>query len=256
MTKFRQELRQCPYCLNEEKTTVWELIDPNEDPDLRELLLRKELQVFTCSNCGRTFRMVEPLTYIDRKLGFAAYFSPNLQSLFKQGYLRDFNILPDEMLSDVPLHLRQNEAGWRLRLCPDMNSLLEKIHIFTAGLDDRLMEVVKLALAARLLSDEGKRVEMLRFLACNDQEMLFIAQYAPAETENSLDVSAASDDSSDGATAEGTKAEGGKTEELTVARELYVNTERLLGNSLGEDRHWSIIDRGFALRLVAPDKNH
>ena len=47
MTRLHRELITCNYCGNEEPMTLFDLIDLEEDPDLKERILQKISSYFT-----------------------------------------------------------------------------------------------------------------------------------------------------------------------------------------------------------------
>lgn len=217
MTTFHKDYRNCPYCMSEEVVTLWDRLDAREDPDLKQRLLRKELQVLDCQNCGRRFVLGEPLLYLDATVGLLAYVSPSLHDVAEEKgaialRLEDLH-LEEVSLEDYPLR----------RLCSDYSQLLEKIHLADAGLDDRLVEVMKLAARSRLHSDEGRLVRDLYFLAADEQELLFFTAY-----------------------------EEGETEEISLDRNIYYRAEEMLRPRLQteESSSWLMIDEAYARRLI------
>lgn len=220
MTQFRKEARICPYCLSEEPVTIWLSVDAQKDPDLREKLLRKELQVLDCANCGRHFALAEPLLYRDEAHKLVLYTDPRFEE-------------PEEGWQEQMPQLAGDYPDWQLRLCGTANELIEKIHLFEAGLDDRIMEVVKLALASRLLTEEGRRVKELHFLAAEPERFLWIVEYEPGEGE-----------------AVEPEDEEERFETLALSPELYTNAAGLLQDKLPELKGWQHIDEAYARSLI------
>ncbi len=155
MTKFHRELLECNYCLNEENVPVWDVVDAEEDPDLVEKILLKELQTFVCSNCQRSYVIPRPFLLIDRPNKSLIYFEGREKEKMPESVPRqeDGSLLP-ELEEKLPHDFGFPTEDFSLRLVSDYNALIEKIHIERAGLSDRLLEVLKLAMQTRLLDDD------------------------------------------------------------------------------------------------------
>jgi len=163
-TTFHQVLAQCPVCLNEDTLTIWDMIDASTDPDLKEKLLRKTLQSLDCRNCGNATLIASPLTYLDPDQGLLIECRPDLDPAELEnrlGQLRQDPELAGELAGDSCL-----------RLVASMNDLIEKIHAREQQLDDRVLEIVKLAVL-RHGSGETAIAE-LRFVRAGADELHFV----------------------------------------------------------------------------------
>ena len=236
MTRFHKALVQCPFCASDEEVVIWDLIDVGEDPDLRERLLTKGCQVLYCQNCGEESILAEPLTYVDPRRRLVIAWRPELEEVPGAAEGQDapdaeealLNLPPGLDLDQLPridaLVAAADEQGrgpWRLRLVATYNDLLEAIHCFDAGLDDRVLEVVKLALRTRYADEENIRFEAMHFLALGEGVLLF--QVLEAEQGwHSLEIHA----------------------------ELYDNAYDMLVDRLPAESQWQRIDEAFALRFI------
>lgn len=240
-TRLKKADHICPYCLAEVPVTVWQVVDAQADPDLREALLRKQLQRLDCPNCGRQYILDEPLLYLDAQLRIALYIHPALQALnpadgeiSSPSQAQAEPVDREALLNTLRAALPEKwlaKPGWRLRLCATYNDLLEKIHLFEAGLEDQLVETVKLALASRLLTDENKRVLELRFLASEPDRLLFQAQYDEwIETESGEQLA--------------------QPEPLALSPDLYARAQDLLSERLAEEGEWELIDETYARQMI------
>jgi len=153
---FVREELQCPVCLNEATTTLWQVINAAADPDLKDKLLRKDLLVQPCSNCGNTWLPARPLLYRDPAKSLMYYCHAG-QS-------------PEQAAEAVKV--LPNPAGWQLRLVADYNQLIEKIHIADHFCDDRLIEFIKLAVIRQ--GEQEVEVKSIYFLTANDQAFRFM----------------------------------------------------------------------------------
>jgi hypothetical protein len=167
MTKYHQELIQCPVCFNEENMTIWDVIDAVSDPDLRERLLRKTLQTFECRNCGTGTPLALPLMYEDAGHKLRIESRPDLPGR------------PELLARLDALNRWPRQPGWQLRLTGQTNELIEKIHLREHGLDDRAMALVKLAVQNN--STEADTIAELYFSGIKGEEMMFVVGMADGE---------------------------------------------------------------------------
>lgn len=203
MTRFHREYVSCPHCLNEEEIAIWDQIDAVTDPDLKERMLRKKLQVFECKNCGRTHLIAQPLLYRDDMSHLLIWCDPQLDAAEAGSKL-------PALLNQLPV-----DDDYRYRLTISSNELNEKIHLAEYELDDRIMEIVKLAVLA--WQHEEIRVEQLYFLSAEEDRLLFMAQ-----------------------------GEDGKWYQLPVAGELYKRIAMIIAPTLPAEKGWQIVNSEFA----------
>ncbi len=144
-SSFEKKPAECPVCLNEESFTFWNIINGDSDPDLKDRLLRKQIHRQVCSNCGHTFILQHPLLYLEPSRRLMIYCHAGLPAA---------DIRSRQAALPAP-------AGWTLRLAEDYNQLIEKIHLSDHHCDDRIMELVKLAVlrqqAANAMNDGAGR---------------------------------------------------------------------------------------------------
>lgn len=165
-TAFHQVLAQCPICLNEEELTIWDVIDVSTDPDLKEKLLRKTLQSLECRNCGTSTLIAAPLIYRDPEHHVLIECRPELG--------------PDDLLARVQDLRLAGPTLWPLsaeekpfrRLVSSINDLIEKILVSDQGLDDRALEIVKLAVINH--NAQETPIEELRLVGVAQAELNFV----------------------------------------------------------------------------------
>ena len=56
---------QCPKCQHEQAARLYDSINVGTHPDLRDLLMRNELNACTCPECAFSFRVDKSLLYCD-----------------------------------------------------------------------------------------------------------------------------------------------------------------------------------------------
>ena len=128
----------CPECDHEQKITICPSVNVTTDPEMREKVLSGELFLFTCEKCGYTGFAGYPFVYEDKETqgGFLIYLEPDCPD-------REVGI--DGDMADQVVYRERP-----MRLVADLNALKEKIFIFEAGLDDRVMELFKMLTLTKL----------------------------------------------------------------------------------------------------------
>lgn len=134
---------RCTRCGAESEQPVYRHIDAVAEPELKAKVLSGELFLFVCPSCGSKNLIGSPVIYRDAHL---------------------LACVSDRRLSVEGL---EGVAG---RLVPDVGTLIEKVKIFDAGLDDVPMEFCKFVTRQEL----GKDVE-LKFLRLDgaDNDIVF-----------------------------------------------------------------------------------
>jgi hypothetical protein len=203
---FSKELLQCPVCLNEFEATIWQVLEADSDPDLKDKLLRKDLQAQQCFNCGHTWVPAIPLLYRDTGRKLLIYCHSGLD--------------PDQ--ARAAMSVIPPLPGWTLRLVPDYNSLIEKIHISDHRCDDRLIEFIKLAVKRQSRQEPDNTITQVLFLTANDQTFRFLA---------------AGDD--------------GLWCSLDLDSQIYLNAEALAEGKLADTGGtWQVVGERFAAGLL------
>ncbi|MDI9468782.1 MAG: CpXC domain-containing protein [Bacillota bacterium] len=234
MTRFHKETVTCPFCASDEEVVIWDVMDVSEDPDLKERLLTKRCQVLECQNCGEESILARPLVYLDPAAGLLLAWRPELAEFEATEPDTPFDGRPESLLNlpagldaallpqlDSLAEMSCEARHWRLRLLASYNDLLEKIHAFGAGLDDRILEIVKLALATRYADEEDLFFEAMHLLAA--QGGLLLLQVLERER-------------------------GWQT--LEISMELYDNAYDFLIERMPAEGQWQRIDGRFARRFV------
>jgi CpXC protein len=139
MSSPRKLSLACPACGKPGEFVAWNSLNSTLNPHERTGLLNRSLTQFTCSACGHQAQVMYPLLYHDMTGSYMVWMVPPSP----QGQTEQPERLPPEMLQKLGDKYRYRQVG-------NLNELIEKILIFDAKLDDRIIELAKLVAASKL----------------------------------------------------------------------------------------------------------
>ncbi len=241
MTAFHRESIECPYCLNEEELVIWDVIDVDEDPDLAEKLLLKELQNYECQNCNHVYILERPLLYMDNTAHLMCYLTPAQRQLFSTRDSREADgTLLRTLKDELPLDFGRDLTGYTLRIVTSYNDLIEKIHISRQGLSDRLIEIVKLAVKTRLTEENVATIQQSDVPTEEKQEALKATEITELRylgTEDNVMLWQ-------------TFSDANGWQQLELEPVAYRNTESMLKDRLPAEGSWDLVDQRFAEAFI------
>lgn len=115
----------CPQCGSQNTKTVDSRVSVKEEPDCRKQILDTTFFQMTCPQCGQKEYYLGPLFYVDEEA----------KQMIAMGAVPAFEKEKENYLA----------LGYAVRSVPGIVELCEKILIRQAGLDDRIVELVKAA---------------------------------------------------------------------------------------------------------------
>ncbi len=122
----------CPACGREHDVKLVQSINARDDADAKQKLLAGDFNVLACE-CGRRTQLVSELLYVDPVADLYYQVAPG----------------DDSMAKGEAAFASAGPTGTQ-RLVPSVNALVEKIKIADAGLEDWVVEMVKVLLLASL----------------------------------------------------------------------------------------------------------
>ncbi len=123
----------CPECGHEQECTVWHSLNGDMDPEAKQQLLDGTLFLSECSNCGHKSNLNYMLLYHDMTNQVMVY------------YVDEESVNETlETMKNSQKQFGMDMSGYRNRIVTDQNSLREKAIVFDNGLDDRIVEIIKL----------------------------------------------------------------------------------------------------------------
>jgi len=139
MSKKRAHEIACPFCGHEQRVELWDSIDVNMEPELRDALLLNRINNIECEKCDKRFRIDKPLVYQDREQDIFIHFDPLVGSRTLADVEASFSTAMEEMIRLLPKDIPVPETG----LVVEWSELVERVFMMEEGLDPRLVEHIK-----------------------------------------------------------------------------------------------------------------
>lgn len=134
MAKNKERITTCPFCGHEQKYTAWSNISSILNPEVKQLLLDGMLFRVKCEECGKENLVNYDVTYSDIPHNVVIRYTHQTEDEAPAPKIMAF----DGSMMDMEI------PGCRKRTVTDQNTLREKVIIFENGLDDRIIEIIKL----------------------------------------------------------------------------------------------------------------
>lgn len=153
---------KCPSCSALTEMTLWQSVTADDSPDLKDDLLKGRVNIFRCKECSQCALVPEPLLYTDAKNKLMISFSPCDEAKRAELF---------EKIKETSRKSGELEAldGYNLRFATEYNELLEKILIFDNGLNDKVVEVIKLLV---LMQESDKMEQRVCIFGKRDAESI------------------------------------------------------------------------------------
>lgn len=163
----------CSKCKKESDFTVWQSINVQINPEMKEKVLNSEAFMFKCPECGTVNPVSYTTLYHDMDNKLMIYLVPDDEKAIKE----TAQALSDTKNMSSDFGMDKDYLQYKFRIVTFVWELQEKIHIFDAGLDDRVIEIIKL-LSLGMMSEEypDDKIDAIVFDAGDDGEnrILFI----------------------------------------------------------------------------------
>lgn len=135
MSKSHIEKIKCSDCDTVSDMLVWDTIDTAKDPQMKAQIRNGDAFGWRCPKCGNSSLIFYPTLYHQVNERYLLCYVPGNPSSAVE-YMRNIN--------------ENNESGYDFslnytkRIVTDMNQLREKLLILDEGLDDRIVELMKI----------------------------------------------------------------------------------------------------------------
>jgi hypothetical protein len=151
MSIINEALAPCTKCGEQHKITVYRSINIADNPELKAKVMDGSLFLWECPHCGQVNLAKYETLYHD----------PVLKVMF---WLLPSGEISESQMQAITMHTKAM-GGYTLRRVNDMGSLMEKVLIAEAGLDDVVLEMCKYV----------TKLEMIQKSVASDQKEEFMA---------------------------------------------------------------------------------
>lgn len=161
MSQKRAYRISCPSCKQEMNVDLYESINVQAEPDLKQKLMANQLNGVTCAGCSFSFRVDKNLLYNDPGRRLLVFWVPVAEDREDEGEAR-FGELLREMSAALPDDLGAPEV----HLAFTRTELVERIFLVEAGLNPRIVEYIKYQIYTR----NGGRLDPARKILLFDAQ--------------------------------------------------------------------------------------
>lgn len=137
----------CSGCGERNGIEVWSRINVGENPELKAKVRDGSLFVWECPHCGKANLARYQTLYHDPDSHLMVWVMPD-------GILSEDR---EKALESQMEAVSQALDGYTLRRVPDTGSLIEKVNIFDAGLDDCVIEMCKYITKMEMVQKSGSK---------------------------------------------------------------------------------------------------
>ena len=156
---------ECPNCGEQFDTVYWKSLNADIDSDAKESLLAGNFFSSTCSKCQSEHLLVYSMLYHDMTN------KAMIQFVADENHIKNFINPTDDILLQMQTSMIQE--GYKIRVVKNHNDLVEKAIIFNCGLDDRVVEYLKL-LYQTTISQKNPNLINIHTRFCYDDSYKFI----------------------------------------------------------------------------------
>ena len=129
MSIINEALAPCSKCGQQHKVTVYRSINISENPQLKDKVKDGSLFLWECPHCGQVNLAKYETLYHDPAAKLMVWLIPSGE-------------ISETQMQAITMHTKAM-GGYTLRRVNDMGSLMEKVLIMDAGLDDVVLEMCK-----------------------------------------------------------------------------------------------------------------
>ncbi|MEI6892494.1 MAG: CpXC domain-containing protein [Pontiella sp.] len=169
----------CPSCKTQQDVRLYDAVNINTDPELKDALMQNQLNRVECIDCDLSFRVDKPMLYNDPELKMLIHWVPESEEMGREAILEEFEQSLDKMNEMMP----EGEKVPNVQLVMSRVELVELIFLLEAGLNPRVVEYVKYSIYTRNLEkiDPQKFRLLLNVQDSTDEEFCFVMQNAKSQ---------------------------------------------------------------------------
>jgi len=146
MSIFRTETLECQGCGSPVDFELVHSVNVDRAPELRDAILAGTFQLQECPSCGAPMRVEPEFTYMDMQRGqYIGVWPASRRGDWQACAARTRAVFDASLGKDAPGEAREVGAKFEVRVVFGWAALVEKLLAREAGIDDRTLEVAKLA---------------------------------------------------------------------------------------------------------------
>ena len=158
---------KCPVCDHETTRQIYARLDAQAEPEVKKTLLEGKLFTFECDNCGAQRQIDNDFLYLDHEKKVIIALIPSLAAR------------KADMEKILTQFMRQSEhdlSQYSLRVVRSAATLVEKVTIFEQGLNDIVVEIVKLLTDGLFAKERPNETVKARYfyLVHKEKKILYI----------------------------------------------------------------------------------
>ena len=164
---------RCPKCGLTQTVSLYEALNVQTDPALRDQLMQNKINTVQCADCAFSFRVDKPLLYHDPVRGLLVYWLPAPAGA---------EAAAERQFADLLLALTQRQPPGAtlppVHLVFSRLELVERIFMLEAGLEERMIEYVKHLIYLNNRSQVDPQTKQLLFNAQDStpENLCFVVQ--------------------------------------------------------------------------------
>jgi hypothetical protein len=164
----------CPTCDVQQDVQLYESINVQAEPQLKDALMQNQLNRVECADCDANFRVDLPLLYNDPQNNILVHWIPEVGDVTRDQILEDFDQSMEEMGTMVPTDISLPSV----RLVFSRVELVELIFMIEVGMNQRVVEYVKYSIFTRNLEkvDPEHHRLLLNVQDSTEEELCFVMQ--------------------------------------------------------------------------------
>lgn len=172
MSKKSTQKITCPKCGHEQEEVIWDSVNVTIDPEAKQKIKDGNFFTFHCAQCGYEAPLAYPCLYHDMEQGLLAWLLPGNGN--KERNLDQIN----SMISGMGIDFTNEEKPYSYRIVEDANDLKEKILIFDEGLDDRMVEIMKVIYRVQIEEQVGGDGDFMMYLSGTKNRYEFVVLFS------------------------------------------------------------------------------
>lgn len=145
MSIKKTELITCPDCGKKSEFVIWKSLNSQLNPEAKADMLSGKLFQFICPHCHSSHNVDYGFLYHQMEDQIMIQYSTTDENV-EEG-IESF----EKMTNGNFIGLPAMDVDYTFRIVRSQNSLREKVYIFDNGLDDRVIEIMKVFMMSKLL---------------------------------------------------------------------------------------------------------